>query len=1537
MAEEEKVFRKLLNGGMDSNTAPEDMAINKIRYALNCITSSPSEAEQGIITNPKGNTLISVELPEGRNKVIGNVADEENNRFLYALWNSNGFHTWFMYDSVSNSITRLLQNKRDSNNEDILYWQESDIILGINIIDGDKLYWTVYGSDQHAGKLNISKVISRQDPGYDDVIHEEYILAFKQPPAYAPEVVYFTNPDLKSNNVYRNLFKFATRYIYDDYEYSTFSDYSDVAIPDEEDVTGTKGVPLINNGIKVKFLTGPPLVRKIELIMKKTNQDVDVPNSENDWVSLVVLDKTSMEIPDNTQYEYDFYNDHSYLSIFQEEVIQPFSDLPDFPKAQEYSGNVLFYGKFKSGHPVVRPDMDISVEYDDLFVPDSTENVPNNPSFVYNKIRDFHESDGWFGKGWNHREGEIVVGSDVKSGNVFVLTIDKSGGNVIVLTRVASLNDTASTIASYFRGQIASMSQATQGGGYVGDLVSAGGGAFKFSFDMWNNAGKPYIIFTTSVTPVNYSKLKDTGNSVRNEKLGSAFRYGIIYESVKTSKKSLVYVDTDNLISIKNLNELGAIKKVSTFINIHHKAPEWAQRYQIVRTKNLVKNDYIQVLIQSKAKVTDSESNELYQDLMIGSLFTYQKIHASNSLRYEFKKGDRVRLLKTYTETGGWIVETNVIDYEVIDYFPIVENDIDANASISGDNKITVGDTPDPNNIGSYIRVNNTERLIIGIDGAAYLVEFPFSEITSTTDTNRTYPTYTIINKRGVLRIKENPLFPIDIITGEKYALVEVYNPSQTFENAESENYYEIGYKFDILNDNGVYLHRGNVVDQTSTVPARIKIEGFDNYVRNRQLPVNNAIKNTQVIYTSVEDGAFSDFYVSDLTSYGRVNRLDDSRGVVDFDESIIHSQNRIEGTKVNGLSMFRNINRRDYNDKYGSIQRLMFHNGILYILKFLKTNYVPVNSNIITDTSGGTRILTASDDVIPRKLEDIPWEDGVGRNPESAFRWGNNIFLICPNTAVVLRISGGSGEVVSTPLNFDKDIIDNVTLASISGAKIIGGYDPYLKMCVWNIEGFDVIAFKNGWFPNNTEFVEIEVDGDWNIVSGPSHGTIEYSNDTYIYFPNTGYSGLDNFSYRSGSGEVRNVVINVLEEDTQLVWKPDGESCVMESNARTGYVEYSILKQFDNITQEFTGITKPNDPEDVDYIPPVLDEDRCPIGIPYIYLATINRRLSSQSISFYVQSVDQINLIFKEGSNFDTNTIVETGLVNGGNHTLDLTVSNSDAYLFIVADNMNYGGITQFVMRNAYVSSANFNEIPSLLTLILDQFSIPFSNNNQFTSLSIGSLGLLKRLEVIRHEITNIDLTSNPLIETLDVSYGRNLNSMTIGGWPSIKSITVHECLLTSIGFNPSFVNSLINKMSISASSRELLKYGLSYTDGIKPSTSAISDYNTLVSVGVRVVGKPPHSTYESAFMSYGAISNNKVDYNVYLSQPLSVNVVVRIEGRSLNGSIWVPVSQDQIILANTTSASGTIDFGSFPMSQVELNIGRVIPNPAGGTVIVF
>ena len=45
-----------------------------------------------------------------------------------------------------------------------------------------------------------------------------------------------------------------------------------------------------------------------------------------------------------------------------------------------------------------------------------------------------------------------------------------------------------------------------------------------------------------------------------------------------------------------------------------------------------------------------------------------------------------------------------------------------------------------------------------------------------------------------------------------------------------------------------------------------------------------------------------------------------------------------------------------------------------------------------------------------------------------------------------------------------------------------------------------------------------------------------------------------------------------------------------------TGLLIYTILIQINDTTGLPTGVTKPNNPDDPDYIAPLIDEEMCPI-----------------------------------------------------------------------------------------------------------------------------------------------------------------------------------------------------------------------------------------------------------------------------------------------------------------------------------------------------
>ena len=1521
-------------GGMNTVISPELMQPDQYVYMLNCDVTSTAEGNLGRVTNLRGNVSVDISLPEGENKTIGSIRNDESNKMYFAVWNSLGFHSWFEFDYISLTTKLVMQCIVDTGNVDIWQWEREVLIDGINIVDDNLLYWTMEGHP--ARKINIQKAIEKSfDGGYGNVILDEYTRAYKRAPAFAPTAEYFTNPDIKSNNVFRKLFQWTVRFIYDDNEYSTFSDISKVAVPAEENVTGTLGVPSENNGIHVKVPTGGMLVKKLEIAMRSTT---DLKGVLSPWVSIGVFDKAVLGIPDNSEFTYDFYNNNTYTSLPQEVVRQQQSDLPDNPKVQEFTYNTLVYGNFFDGFPAVKVDLDFEVEYSDLFVPDGQANVLNNPFMTVNHIDHEYESGGFLsGGGWRKTEAELVIGPDVKSGNIFDLRFTNYGFTKQIK---ANLNDDAKSIASKFRTEIANLPAAKDKGAYVGSVTQDGSGYAKFRFKLWNNWNKDYIGFVTSVTPVNYSTLKDTGNSVPNEKLGSSYRYALRYEN-EDGKRSLAYGNSD-VVSIETINELGSIKKVATNITINHKAPSWATRYSIVRTKNLSQEDYIQLLIQ-RVNVATTSNGEEYRDLIIGSLFTYQKVHPNSTLNYDFKKGDRVRLLKNYSGSS-WSVPSDVIEYEVLAYYPEVSHTINSDITIDGTANV-ITDNPDNNNIGNNIIIDGNERTITGVSANGYVLDSNISVAGASTGSSKVFPSYQIVNRDGVLRIKMDPSYPIDVdpATG-KFALVEVYTPAQNFTDETQENYYDTGYKFEIVESNGQFLHRGNSQDQTDTLPAIVRVEGFDNYVRNRDLITNNSETNPQSVITSIEDRSYSDFYQSDISSLGRPTRLDDSRGVVHFEDRLIWSNNFIEDTKINGLNMFLSTNRVDYNDKYGSIQKIIFYEGKLYVFKFLKTGWVPVLGNLIVD-SEGNQLVGTSTRLLPDKMEYFLWEGGVGNNPESIVKIGNDIFGVSPNSQVIFTI-GGAGVIPTSKIygidNHAREIINDASLAK---AHMYGGLNRKKNQYLLMVEAYNKIAYQDKFSNSNTEIVPVPVVGEWQIVSNPSNGSLSFVNDTLIYSPASNFSGMDYFSYRSIGGITRNDAVNVLSADTIISWVPSGQYCVVSGTDRTGEVGYTLLSAYDNITQSYTGEQKPNSPGDPDYVAPVMNTDICPIGLEFTRIAILSADKGSQNIEVTVETAEPVNIQARSGQSYTGSLIDETGNVGTGTYTLDLPVGPGEYALFLTSPTLNYNGVTKLSVKNAYIKTAKFNDLKELTELVLDQSLIPQSHNLVFNSLDISQNTKLTKLHVKHHRLSSVSLTPNTLIQDLDLSNGINLTALGIGSWSAIRQLRIHDSAFTKAGYTTSFIDSIIasfNANTPSSSTGRVLQYGLSNLSGIKPSGSALANYNSLISKGVSVIGVPPTPSEVTVYVSNGHASDDpaKMIAWVNLSSPLSVDINVEVyltyrDAGHIEGTGYAFIN----VPAGQFYAEAPTGFFAAPGQTVDgtVDVATATPNPAGGVNLIL
>lgn len=1192
--------------GIDTVTAPELARNTTARYILNCHTSSTGVGNVGIVTNVKGTTAIQTALPSGENKCIGTCTDEEKGVFYYFIWNSNGFHGIYRYEEIPNSITLVLQDKSDFGDLSVLNFSKDNLILMANVIRNKLLYWVDGLND--ARKINVDKALDQSESGYGNIVLEEYINANKLQPAFSATAEYYSDTTKPFNYLYGKLRKFAYRYKYDDGEWSNYSDFSNVATPPKESFTGVNTIPTDNNAINITVNTGSLIVDQIEIAMFEPT--LELPNP--DWDIIATLDKKKLDLGENTNYVYTFYNDGSYPKADPLKINRAYSYLPNAPLCQEVVQGCMVYSNFSEGFEDVELDVEIELSYQDLFLDSGSTPVLNNPVLNFSIIMESYRylSPGvryvnvngqsqallaFYGGGAARAVAfAVTIGKDVKAGNVFTVNFYNGSSN-FTYSYIAKLTDTASMVANSLKQLIISSGVVILQAGnsatynvYVNE--NDGFGNITFRFFTLSRYKDGYYWGTGSVNPVSTETLKDTGQSVSNQKLGAGTKYGIVYTD-RQRKRSLVYTEDALNVTTATENALGGLKAVKASLTVNHLPPLWAYYWEVVRTDDLTFGNFIDLVIQKVIDVTATNSGGDYLDLVVGSLYTYQKIHPNTTLSYEFKKGDRIRLKQKRDGTYYPDLETEILSYK-----DVTLDLMESNLKVDGTENVVVASAND-DNIGKFIQVDGNEREIIGVNGGTiYILNAPIG----TSGSPETFLAYNLVDRRGLLRIRK-PGASTGIVIDDN-SLVEIFTPAKGGELG-AKQFYHFNKKFNVLNAGlPTRAHGGNVQNQTASQGAIVDITEGTVYVRNREMPVTNTVPNAQVVIKVVEDPAYSDFYYSDVNDNGRTNVEDNKLGVVHFGDRMRYSAIQIENTALLGFNDFNNLDRRDYNDQYGDIKLTVYTEGQVLVFKAYKDCTVPVFQTVIQDNSG-QELLGASKQL----LNDIRYyshDGGIGNNPESYCRNENRHYHLSPNSGCWVRLSTDGVTPISEIYFFDNEARILIDEGVKNGTYFFGGYDRLLNQVIWHIEGYVTKTLSTGFDIGSFEIYspELPEGAVQSITVQPTNGTITVSDQgNPVYKPNADYVGSDSFQYTTivdGETVTRKVCLTVNPVPVQETsWRPvlGAYTCVLNEDGEvTGYKQYNTLEEFYLATGANTGVTKPNEPSDPNYSFPVLDTEDC-------------------------------------------------------------------------------------------------------------------------------------------------------------------------------------------------------------------------------------------------------------------------------------------------------------------------------------------------------
>lgn len=647
------VIPKIINGRLDMDSSPHLVDKADFIDALNITReqgSGGSFNDDAVRANIKGNRFIPYNLPGGTSKVIGNKPDPLRNCVYYMLYNSAGFHTIARYNNSTRTISTVFQSKTDSANIDILQWNVNYKINHIDIVhrdEGDLLYWT----DPLTRKINVTRALNGD---YAPAVAID-LDAAKAPPLFPPLAEYISDSNIVVNNVNKNLFEFAYRYIYDDFEKSTFSPLSISPLRQYDYLTSFN--PLANNAIQVTVDTGGRHVTKIEIAVR-----LNLGNLYSDYYSVNTIDKSALGLSDDTAYSFNFANDAAYTVIDVNESIQLFDYVPRRANAQcLVNGNYLVYGGILEGYlNLARNEMDVTtvVTYEEIPLPGGLI-VIGDPTFDYTPVT---------APGGSVVQLNLQVGATVTPGDIYGLSFtiqlipfsgcSPSGTGTFSFSYTAILGDDNDDVASYFTAQIDALTRVA--------ASNLGGGSFHIN--TVPSTCYRFVDINISATAATTSATGDFFDRIY--KFNSKFRFGMLYfdEQGRTPGVQTYITQPGNTndfeVDIENFNaRTGGYMRPVINLTVQHLPPSWAKSFSFVRTKNLVTTSYFMW------KCDDVQDDGSFFYIGIDNLETFTAANPNFTSAWTFATGDRIRVSYQFNNanpTGWGAVYSPVLDQEII-------------------------------------------------------------------------------------------------------------------------------------------------------------------------------------------------------------------------------------------------------------------------------------------------------------------------------------------------------------------------------------------------------------------------------------------------------------------------------------------------------------------------------------------------------------------------------------------------------------------------------------------------------------------------------------------------------------------------------------------------------------------------------------------------------------------------------------------------------------------------------------------------------
>jgi len=178
-----------------------------------------------------------------------------------------------------------------------------------------------------------------------------------------------------NNLLFQKNLQFKARFVYDDFEESAWSAISPHIMPDTvKDATTGESIISQDNRINITVETGNSIVTKIKIAAKELGSD--------DFFEIAELNKSELNIPNNSFYDYEFTNEVIGIPIEINDSIKLFDNVPLTSKSQAIiEGTRITDANITEGFDAVDVDMRLPISFEPL----TTNNNSYFPALSYHK------------------------------------------------------------------------------------------------------------------------------------------------------------------------------------------------------------------------------------------------------------------------------------------------------------------------------------------------------------------------------------------------------------------------------------------------------------------------------------------------------------------------------------------------------------------------------------------------------------------------------------------------------------------------------------------------------------------------------------------------------------------------------------------------------------------------------------------------------------------------------------------------------------------------------------------------------------------------------------------------------------------------------------------------------------------------------------------------------------------------------------------------------------------------------------------------